>query len=189
VYAYGDFAFHHIPKTGGSSVKRMLLTTELPFKNIGDSEKPKVHTPLSEQKEYLEKYEYIYTNIRNPFERIVSLYTFNTLRRKFGVPEASFGDFFHNHWYLNPDKSEWLLSTEEYLLVDGSIPKKVILFRLEDIDYIWPKIIKFHFGKEVLEIPRENTTLHGDSMEYFDTEMIKKVNEKEGWVLSFYNTF
>lgn len=183
MYVHGDFAFHHIPKTGGSSVKRMLLTTELPFKNVGKD----VHTPLGEKKEHLGKYKHIYTNVRDPYERIVSLYTFNTLRRKFGVPEASFDDFFHNFWYPNPEKSEWLLSMEEHLLVAGSIPKKVKVLKLEDMKRAWPAIIKYNFDKDVLEVPRENTSLHGEPMEYFDKEMIEKVKQKEGWVLeNFY---
>ena len=178
-----NFAFHHIPKTGGTSVKRMLLETGLPFRNIVED----VHAPLNEKKKYLGKYKHIYTNVRNPYERIVSLYTFNTLRRKFGVPEASFSDFFHDYWYLNPEKSEWLLSMEEHLFVDGDIPKKVKVLKLEDMERAWPAIIKYNFDKEVLKVPRENTSLHGEAMEYFDKEMIGKVKKKEGWVLeNFY---
>jgi len=77
---------------------------------------------------------------------------------------------------------------EEFLLIDGKVPENITIVKLEEIDKVWPKIIKKHFGLEISLLPRENTTIHREPMEYFDEEMIEKVKQKEGWILKYYES-
>ena len=188
MHAHGNFAFHHIPKTGGTSVIKLLHLTGKPFKIVSKSS----HEPLSSRRgrKNLKKFKYIYTNIRDPFARIVSLYEFSGdggQRNKFREGCTCFKEFFYDKWYPNTENRDWFRSTEEFIVVDGKIPEKLTIVKLEEIDEVWPKIITKHFGKRVLMVPRENTTIHDEPMLYFDEEMIEKVKQKEGWVLEYYN--
>jgi len=180
MYAHNDFAFHHVPKTGGMSVKKMLHLTGASMKQVA-----KDHILLDSWKGHrcLKKYKHIYTNVRDPFARIVSLYKFWTTRRG----EMSFDKFFYDCWLAkkklyNPFRH----TTDEYILVKGKVPENVTIIKLEEINEMWPQIINHHFGKKFLSVPRENTTYHKNPMEYFNDEMVNIMKKKEGWVIRNY---
>ena len=177
MHVHGDFAFYHIAKTGGTSVRKLLYSTGLPFKQV-----TKDHLPVTKwrARRWLKKCKYIYTNVRNPFARIVSLHQFSTRRSKLPFKE------FFDEWFFNPRKLDWLKSMEEYLMLDGKIPENITIVKLEEINEVWPRIIEEHFGKKVLTVPQENRTLHDEPMTYFDNDMIKLVHEKEKWACDYY---
>lgn len=175
-----DICFLHIPKTGGTSVRKLLGLTGASIKQTGNN-----HIPIVTRKgrRYIRKHGCIYTNVRDPFARIVSLHQFSTRSK-----EMEFKKFF-DEWFFNPKKLDWLKSMEEYLMLDGKVPENLTIVKLEEIDEVWPKIIEKHFGKKVLLVPKENATVHDEPMKYFDEGMIKKLKKKEGWVLeNFYNS-
>ena len=181
MHVHGNFAFYHIPKTGGTSVRKLLYSTGLPFKQV-----TKDHAPITRwrTRRWLRKCKHVYTNVRDPFARVVSLYQFSN--KPCEELRIDFKKFFYEHWFPNPKKIDWLKSTEEFLLLDGKVPENITIIKLEEIDKVWPRIIEKHFGKKVLSVPQENRTLHNKPITYFDEEMIKLVHEKEKWACNYY---
>ena len=182
MFVYKDFAFYHMNKCGGTSIKKILKQLNLDFKQIG-----KGHHPLSSKKCNLNKYR-IYTNIRNPYHRIVSMYEFarQVIRGRHKNAPKDFEDFFYNYWLVNKPKTVEFYSQQEQLFVGGKLPENLTVVKLEDVDKYWPEIIKQHFNTEISFIPRMNMTIHGDPMEYFDKEMIEQVKQKERWAVNQY---
>ena len=183
MFVYKDFAFYHMNKCGGTSIKKILKQLNLKFKQIG-----KGHYPLSSKKCDLNKYR-IYTNIRNPYHRIVSMYEFGkqVVQGRYKDMPENFKDFFYNCWLDNKKDAKDFYSQQKQLFVGGTLPENLSLIKLEEIGKHWPEIIKQHFNVEISFIPKMNTTMHGDPMKYFDEEMIEQVRQKEQWAVKQYN--
>jgi hypothetical protein len=185
-----DFAFYHMNKCGGTSIRKILARLDRHFKQVG-----KGHEPLGKKKK-LNKYKHVYVNIRNPFHRIVSMYEFekqilsipaagNKLY-KHGIP-IDFNDYLYNFWLSNENKIPEFFTQQDLLFVEGKLPENVQLIKLEEVDQHWPSIISRHFDTNITMVPRMNTTMHGNPMEYFDDEMYEAVKNKEHWVAKLYN--
>jgi len=179
IFPHQHFAFYHMNKAGGTSICKMLESLPYKWEQVG-----KKHTPLS-RKDFPEFSEYaVYTNIRNPFSRIVSIYEY---RRQFSqrtrFKTVSFNEFFYEYWLAKP--LDEFKPQHEYLFLNGKIPENVHCVKLEEAETWWPSIVKSHFGRDV-EVPRLNTTAHGDPMGYFRGGMVKAVKTKEWWACGEY---
>lgn len=188
-YVKYNFAFQHINRTGGTSVRRMI-------KGIaGDPDKGSAFgrvdhrsmksalraigrrfpdIPITEMP--------IYVNVRNPFDRIVSIYFY---RRKNGkYPHIHFRNYFYNMFM--PGGRVVNEAQEAFCCVRGRFPDNVIVVKFEELSNRWKHIIEFHFGPQIDIFPKMNSTVHDDPMIYFDDKMIEKVLEKEKWVVENY---
>lgn len=177
-----DFAFYHMNKCGGTSVIKMLDSLGLKFKQIGEK-----HGAM-----FIKNYDIsdltIYSNIRNPFARIVSMYETRkqfSRRMLFKKNSITFKDFFYD-WWLEKTTDPFR-PMHEHLFIDDELPENMILVKLEDIDSEWPRIIKKHFNREIGDVPRENATIqNGHYMNYYNDSMIADVNKKEWWAVEQY---
>ena len=185
VYEKYNFAFLHINKTGGLTIKHIL--NELVGK----------HTSGIDQHRTI-KFEFarkdtrypesdicnmpIYANIRNPFDRIVSIYKYRRFRLNYIQKGITFDDFFYNIYMVGNVVNGPI---NEYLLIDGKLPNNVIIVKLEDINTEWPKIIKKHFNKDINKLPKINQS--DESLTYtFSKHMTDLVNDREKWVIENY---
>jgi hypothetical protein len=177
LYKNNNFMFYHIYKCGGTSITRMLRDTKAHGGlTIGDTNRP-----VSECADRLGDYN-LYANIRNPYDRIVSMCAFAHQSVPCTIPY--FKDFFYNAYLKNAEY--WLTSQQETLFVDGKLPENIFLIKLEEVDKHWPIIMKRHFGVDVQCVPKLNTSVHDKTMSYFDDDMIKCVKEKEAWAIDQY---
>tara|TARA_Y100000389_G_C17414290_1_gene492767 strand:- start:757 stop:1491 length:735 start_codon:yes stop_codon:yes gene_type:complete len=140
---YNDLIFIHIPKTGGSSIRSSLSKNydliynankenliKLGYSNFENFENYKFsihnfkdHLPYQLiKKNKLEKNKYVFTFIRNPFSRVVSMY-FECMANKFHIDG------------LNTKKN---ISFEDFVEI---INKKPYWFALPMVDYIGIKNI------------------------------------------------
>ena len=185
-----NLAFLHINRTGGSSVTRVLMNAfgtpdEGSTLSRYSGGKGNIHQPLSER---LEDLEYlgvnissliIYTNIRDPFERAVSLWAklFEN-----GVTSNTFKTFFYTS-LLEGKRTKIGLTRgtfEEYLSVGGEIPSNLVPIRFEE-DWVsqWKDII----GDHSIEFPHQTPSFHGLAHSYFDKEMKRLMIEREIWFI------
>lgn len=135
---YNDLIFIHIPKTGGSSIRSSLSKNynllynaskqnliKLGYSNLENFENYnfsiynfKDHLPYQLiKKNKLEKNKYVFTFIRNPFSRVVSMY-FECMANKFHIDG------------LNTSKN---ISFEDFIEI---IIEKPYWFALPMVDYI-----------------------------------------------------
>jgi chondroitin 4-sulfotransferase 11 len=174
--------FVHIPKTGGSSVEKLLGIT------IGKDNLYSYCPPVYQHmvpriiKEYIEddvwtSY-YKFTIVRNPYTRIVSDYVWMQQYKATGVYGMSFNDFIKlRHKIVKNDA----YATNMYY--DHFIPQ-VEYFK----DIIYDNVCYYENLKndisEVMQkincdvdLPHVNKTKHDESMKYYTKEDIKLVND------------
>lgn len=189
IYQKNNFAFQHINRTGGTSVKRMLRGI------AGDPDKGSLwgkieHRPLDVRlKRIREQFSNIdidnipiYVNVRNPFDRIVSIFAYRRKRGKYF--KVYFKNFFYN-MYMKTARA--VNDAEEaFCCVDGVKPENVRVVKFEDINHEWPRIVSEHFGPQIDIWPKMNSSLHDEPMSYFNKRMIDEVLQKEKWVIENY---
>jgi hypothetical protein len=121
----------------------------------------------------------VYCNIRNPFERLVSIYEFRTLRhRKYD----GFKGFFYNCYV--PASTIPNGPIYRFITLNNEIPGFIKPIMFTNIRTQWPKIIKKHFNVDI-ELPWHNKAprQYYKTMQYFDNEMIKIVLEKDQLII------
>lgn len=185
VFADSGFAFQHINRTGGSSVKLVLADiagapdrcsvtwhADMECRFIGIKKRHSCCVDVDQLS--------IYTNVRNPFDRIVSVYHFRKSRGWY--QNISFERFFWDYFTGDtvPNSPQ-----ERFITVGGVQPKNVICIKLEEAAWFWPDVFETHFGIRA-ELPKTNPSSHEAPMSYFSDEMIKRVLEKEKWVIERY---
>ena len=181
------FAFYHIPRTGGQSIEHLLQFNKQ-LEHPGWLRLGQVHAPLHRQPVIVEDYD-IFTNIRNPFDRLVSLYE---LIKAGGVHfikfdrNVSFPEFIYDHWGQKADKHDEYNTQEEHLFIDGELPENITLIKMEEMNQLWPEVIRYYFGHEGIKIPHKNSVPHADSMTYYNNDLINFVQKREDWVMQFY---
>lgn len=189
-YLKNNFAFQHINRTGGTSIKKMIRGI------AGEPDKGSIYEKIEHRaleirfntldKKYPEvdlKTIPIYVNIRNPFDRIVSIFAYRRGRGKY--KKVYFKNFFYNI-YMQGER-DVNCSQELFCCIDGVKPKNVIPIRFENINTQWPKIIQKHFNFKIDIFPKMNSSKHIEPMKYFNQAMIEKVLKKELWVVkNFY---
>jgi hypothetical protein len=155
--------FHHIPKTGGVSVGQWLKD------NMGGEEVliGKHKTPVQLKKKYGKNLGYEFCVVRNPWERLVSMYHYSLQKDSFMLANVdSFED-----WILYTDwgackrpQMEWAKHCD-YVL------------RFENLNEDFKVIQDFYHCHAPL--PHKNASSHGDYRGYYTSqEMIDLVAYK-----------
>ncbi len=189
-----NLAFLHINRTGGSSITRVLINnfgfpdegSTLSKYSGGDG---RIHEPLEIRLMELPDLDLnnltIYANIRNPFDRIVSIWARMYQQKK---TEMSFERYFYNRYVPGkPTKVGITMGAiSDFVLVGGKVLDNVRIIKFED-DFVeqWKGIIKSHSGDD-LNIPHQTESEHGEGIKYFDREMADFVRDKEHWVIENY---
>lgn len=188
-------AFFHIPKTAGKSTRVFLQ------KNFGKeilyNKTDNIHEPLSDKIEVMGEKLFndttILTNIRNPYDNVVSYYTWinrwyfkknykknkKMLKAAPWIEEAvgiPFDDFID--WYVKNKKSH-----EDFLIVGNKIPDNVYIIRFENLYYDINKILneKLSMKIDVNKMPHFNKTKRKPFIEYYSKETLRKVTDKYQW--------
>ena len=189
LYSKNNFAFQHINRTGGLSVKSVLLSVagepddgsaiiEFAHMSLVDClDRLKKVCPETDMSDVA-----IYTNIRDPFSRLVSIYSFRHGKR--GIYKGrSFGWFFHT-FYMS-DKSDITTGPTRPFMVDedGNIHENLEVVRFEELSEKWPEIVLKHFGVEVNHWPKVNISNHESPMKYFTDSMIEIVLDRDKWFI------
>jgi hypothetical protein len=187
---YSDYnvAFHHIPRTAGSSTREWMS------KNLSASciEISDVHDPLKSLSKYPIDSMKIVTHIRNPFERAVSLYFWFKLSApsdgcrfpfKQIAVDCSFPEWV-NKWFITENQ----LSIEDMLCVDGTVPNNVYIVRYENLKEDLKKIYidQMEMPLNVTGFPHVYKTDHDYFYNYYDAETLEAVGRKEFWAIKTY---
>lgn len=182
------FAFYHIPRTGGESVEHVLQFNKQ-LEHPGWMRLGHKHELLRNQPLDIESYD-IFTNIRNPFHRLVSLYE---LARSGGIYDikldksVKFDEFVYDHWHRNPNDNKEYNTIEEHLFIKGELPKNVTLIKMEEMNQRWPGILKDYFGVQGIKMLHINSVPHGDPMTYYNRDLTNFIKKREEWALQFYS--
>jgi len=117
-----DFIFIHIPKTGGTSIQRVLAQYVKEELHKSRDSQIKSHIPLSKLKEEIEitgakraevKDQFIFAFVRNPWERVQSLYHYiithdkNRNNRNWHLLRPQYENMGLNDWVLQ-EMTSWI---------------------------------------------------------------------------------
>jgi hypothetical protein len=191
VYSGRDFAFQHVNRCGGMSVVNVCNDIAGPpdpcTVRPGSQHQP-IHTRLKRLSIYWPDVDVrmlsIYANIRNPFDRLVSIYARRCDAGRYLRAGRSFKWFFYNE-YL-PTNTTPNGPIEPMLAVNGKLPDGLEVIKFEDMADRWPAIIKKHFDVELREWPRCNSSNHENPMSYYDNSMVKEVQRTEQWAIKYF---
>jgi hypothetical protein len=169
--------FIHIPKTGGQSVWRFFYGNN--WRNVNNI-KPGSSHHLNCTEELLNEY-FVWTTVRNPYSRTVSLFKYLKKIRRISR-KLSFNDFIN---YLHLDLLNLNHAEEKHPLgqIDfiesliGSIENLDFVGRLENIQQDF-NIVCDKIGIPQQQLPHTNATKHKHYTEYYDDETREIVAEK-----------
>ena len=195
-YPERRFLLQHINRTAGGTIRKIILDNYGSsniinrYNEIGKRHQPmyyRIHIITNCMKEmnfkYTARYIRMFTNIRNPFDRFVSIYS----RRYIGNNHSIEG--FKKFFWERYGSPKWTCSMgpiEHFCLIDGRVPPNLTIIKYEDIQDRWPSILKGIFNIDVDSIPIYNDSVHGDVMSYYDRPMIDKVLKLDSWVIANY---
>ncbi len=224
-----EFLFLHIPKTGGTSVSAYLLRNLAPpVYFVGNLPAPGLppgrvripgepHTPLAYAQRVtagqglaLEDFRAIVVAVRNPYDMLVSAYSFMQSMRSMRAILANPGSF--STQQLNATETFWQLALDEdfhrmaialgraktrkslggwmggwsqperYCTLNGEIPPNLTVVRIENIAEELGSVLD-SLGIEMTEpIPRLNASPHLPASAYYTTEAEEAVYETFRWV-------
>lgn len=181
-----NFAYLHINKTGGTSVKDFLkkVLGEDSAERVGlfyneKEDHPRIHEPLAYKVSALgPKYDSldIITTVRNPYARWVSLYTarqrnyYEKGQRASHITETiglTFEEWLLKFVINNINPHVLNLSLTNYLFVDHIIPPNVHIIKLEEVEMGIKKFLS-GIGVETDETMfHKNKSKHGYFMNYY----------------------
>ena len=129
------FFFMHIPKTGGTSLRNALNTLIQSPQPYTERDMEKKHRPAHLVKDETDNWDNLwkFTFIRNPYDRMVSYYTFYRMPRQFpymhrtrkAANELSFSDWIR------------YLKNKEFVRLGDHPPRKIPMWRRPQVDYIF----------------------------------------------------
>ena len=156
------------------------------------------HNALSEVYCLIPETYQIVTTIRNPYDRLVSLYSFRKKRFLSGehgqaeerlrkAYELGFKDWLLNdlmpHYSAGNPMDQPL---SRLLLVDGKVPQNVIVMKLETLQ---PEVDLFLLRLQIrtdLRLPKLNSSGRRDYMTYYDEELLFTVYEWDRYIFDNY---
>ena len=185
-----ELAQYHINKCGGTSVKNALASVfAKPGWKVGLQH---FHEPLQNKLELLGSkfYKYtIVTTVRNPYDRIVSLYSFRKeqySRKPADVKYKAAYEMSFDVWFFKDLLKDPMLHDSwqsDWLLIDGKIPENVYILKLENIDIELAVFLKEKFDRVLhKEVRRLNRSRHKHYDFYMTSEIKAIINEKEKWL-------
>ena len=194
---YKDVGFIHIPRTGGTSVRKALFEQPqktfylTPVSKIFEDIKSPVnaynpHTPLSKFADYsFLNHVTLFTVIRNPWDRYVSWYKYNKLvlrsPRSFdSFMEVTLGD---EKSKRDPSLEPNPVTQSEYL---KEAPLNFKTLRFESLDKEWKALCHLK-GLDPDTLRVFNSTPADDYREYYESaseDWISKVREVEGFLVN-----
>lgn len=198
------YIFFHIPKTAGTSVRQILLSSNFQVDAIGkwdgmDKAKLKSnplidwnlkqHANIAEAKKYFEKYtEYNYDEyfkfafIRNPWDRQVSKYEFYMQKIYYQKDASAVNTELATRFKVLPAKN-FLMNTineqSKYICENGNVAVN-FLGKFETLYDDMKQIISIirpGLPDSSWSLPHENSTKHKHYKEYYDEESKNKVAE------------
>lgn len=177
-------AFFHIPKTAGSTARHVFN------KRFGAPDKLVSH-PMGQHhalQDIRDLYKIdideldIYTIIRNPYQHVISLYTYV----RSGDQEATKRRARNNPKVLEicnldfPEYIDWYCENwrayKDWLFVGGKVPKNVTIWKTETIEQDLKKL----FGSEI-KIPHIYNMHNKHHSKYFNRALYDKINMKYKW--------
>ena len=134
------FFFMHIPKTGGTSIRNalnQLIQAPQPYTEK-DMERKHMSAFLLRDKIYDWDNLWKFTFIRNPYDRMVSYYTFYRMPRQFPYQHTT------RKAALQMSFPEWVrwLKQKEFVRLGDHPPRKIPMWRRPQVDFIYNNGIK-----------------------------------------------
>ncbi len=192
-----NFLFVHIPKTGGISIRTILLPyclhtrKRLPGKLISKLGLDfnwrwhhfRLHATLSEAEKTLptDVFESMlkFTVVRNPWAKLVSSYHFEQQRKghrhsKNKVRQMAFSDYLRYTLKKRKRSAHTFLQKRQIVGLDGNVGVNVIL-RQETLQSDWDQLVPKLNIDDQLVLPRKNTSQHKDYRSYYSDEDIEFV--------------
>tara|TARA_R100000005_G_C4943197_1_gene166840 strand:- start:383 stop:952 length:570 start_codon:yes stop_codon:yes gene_type:complete len=170
------YLFVHIPKSGGTSIKRILTndfkTGHIPAKTYW--EKGDHHSLVTS-----------FSIVRNPFDRLVSSY-FHLKKEdkklnRVTTKEDTFKSWFHNvfsNYPLTTKHYSWIYTLPQHYWI--TYKDKIVIENILKIENLDEDVKKFSSKYNLnlpTAIPRLNKTSHSHYSTYYDKEMIKVVEK------------
>lgn len=163
-----NFIFIHIPKTGGNSVNRVLQQyAVIPPRTLLEC-----HIPASVMRSCIRDYNtyFSFSFVRNPFDRLVSLYYFSRKHRAFPATFKEYVELVYRGDYpKSPDQYSKLYNPCGKLLVD-------FVGKFENIQHDFTHVCN-KIGIQPVALPKANATKHPDYKDCYTPELVKYVGE------------
>lgn len=200
-----NFLFIHIPKTGGNSIQNILSKysetilsypknrERLDYFEVKNLSYPslKKHSTLMDYRKVIDdqifKKLYKFACVRNPWERMISLYFYKKNKR--GIYDWSRNDFIdlvNNHGrssfsYLTTKGGGKLskILSENYRLkrILGVKPEVDSVIRFENLQSDFDQVCET-IGIPKVILPHRNKSKHKNYTDYYDDDLIKLIEEK-----------
>lgn len=166
--------FIHIPKTGGVSISRWLVS------NASGSHLSKGHGGKHAEQRQIQKYMdqknidmgFTFCVVRNPWDRLVSAYHYYNGKSKKHKIDVSFEKFVYGEW-KNAKCNPWGCATKPMHVYYDDID---YILRFENLNGDFKKIQEF-FGKSV-PLQKHNSSQHKDFRSYYDSQMVDYVAQE-----------
>lgn len=186
-------AFLHIHKTAGTSTREFLVSKYgragiIKFTHFKLGTR---HHTLTELKEAVDVYKFdkIFTTIRNPYDRAVSLYFW--IKR--AISDLQQREAFENVYpeyitlldYEFDEYINWFVENEplyaDYLLINGQLPKNLKFIKFENIK----EDLEKEFNCKV-NLACHMKTEHKPFVKYYNKSTSGKIYNAEKWAFDFF---
>lgn len=188
---WNQVAYHHVAKTGGQSIVKVLVDNGRNGIYIGDRRKtytdnvihvnhrgePHCHAPISKKKKVMDENGLpfdsfrIFAGIRNPLARMVSWWAMDMANDGAGgnknMPLEEYVDYRLELGY----DTVWSV-----INIDGEIPQNLHLVRTEEFGN-WVTILENAFELPGITIPHINATKHKTWQELMSHRTVKRLLE------------
>src|SRR5262249_35826241 len=182
-------AYHHIHKTGGTSVKVFLKSflSDLHAVDYWPHHALVVDLGILDRRGVDVAKLRVLTTVRDPLEHVVSIYHFwktrgrdagrDHVRAARDLPFPEFVRYFVTCGH--PDCRVY----DELLLIGGAVPPNLRILRLEHLVSDMERVLNDEWGIDVpVSFPRANTNEHGPAAMHYDGATARHVLDRYAWV-------